>query len=63
MTGYLKALKKNENVYLSPEGLQNLGAKILEPTFDYSLNDVFSVGITMLECMSLRPGYSFYNFQ
>lgn len=60
LTGYQKALN-GASVYLSPEVLSLLERKEKSPQIDFVKHDVFSLGILILECMTLKPGTAFYS--
>jgi serine/threonine protein kinase len=62
-SGYFKALTYGEIVYLSPLLLKSLLRRELRPQHNPFKSDVFSLGMTMLECCALLTARSCYEYE
>ena len=60
--GYLKALAATDRPFLSPQQLKSLQKKEPNPRGDQFKNDIFSLGVLMLEAATLLPSEFVYNW-
>ncbi|CAD8050470.1 unnamed protein product [Paramecium sonneborni] len=62
MSGYTLVLNKQGLALLSPELIEQLKLKNINPVHDPSKSDIFSLGMTMLEFMTLKSSFDCYSF-
>ncbi|CAD8133726.1 unnamed protein product [Paramecium octaurelia] len=62
MSGYSLVLNKQGQALLSPELIEQLRLNNINPVHNPSKSDVFSLGMTMLELMTLKSSFDCYSF-
>lgn len=56
-------MQENETPYLSPELMKALRSEEVSPEYDAIKADVYSLGVTLLEAISLQPPINaFYDY-
>ncbi|CAD8143047.1 unnamed protein product [Paramecium pentaurelia] len=62
MSGYSLVSNKQGKALLSPELIEQLKLNNINPVHDPSKSDIFSLGMTMLEQMTLKSSFDCYSF-
>ncbi|CAD8049296.1 unnamed protein product [Paramecium sonneborni] len=62
LSGYSLVFNKQGQALLSPELIEQLRLKNINPVHDPSKSDIFSLGMTLLEFMTLKSSFDCYSF-